>query len=262
MCLIALAWEVSPACRLVVAANRDEMHERPTAPLHWWEDRPDILAGRDLEGHGTWMGISRRGRFAAITNFRELQPPPPDAPSRGSIVVDFLGSDLPAERWAEDLRAEANRLAGFNLFVADGRSLALVSNRSAAPKMLEPGIFGLSNGPWDAAWPPTWPKVKQAVDGLETSLRQPQSLEETLFTLLRHERRPDDRELPDTGVGVDHERFLSPVFIRGDIYGTRSSTVLVMESNGRVRVREKTWNRTGELVTETREELTIEPAND
>jgi uncharacterized protein with NRDE domain len=254
MCLIALAWEASPAFRLVIAANRDEMHERPSAPLHWWEDHPDILAGRDLEGRGTWMGISRRGRFAAITNFRELQTPPPDAPSRGSIVVDFLESDLPVQRWVEKLRAAADGLAGFNLFVADGESLAFLSNRSATPKILEPGIFGLSNGPWDAAWP----KVKRATDGLEVSLRQPRSLEQNLFTLLRHDGRPDDRELPDTGVGVDHERFLSPVFIRGDIYGTRSSTVLVIESNGCARMREKTWNRTGELVRETSENFTID----
>jgi uncharacterized protein with NRDE domain len=258
VCLIALAYEAEPEYRLVVAANRDEMHARPSAPLHWWEDRPDILAGRDLEGRGTWMGISRSGRFAAITNFRELDPPPPDAPSRGSIVVDFLERDLPVQRWVEELRADADRLAGFNLFVADGDSLAFLSNRSAAPRILEPGIFGLSNGPWDA----TWPKVKQAIDGIETSLRQPRSLEQNLFALLRHERRPDDSELPDTGVGVDHERFLSPVFIRGEIYGTRSSTVLIMKSNGRVRVTEKTWTPTGELVTQTSEAVTIEAAND
>jgi uncharacterized protein with NRDE domain len=254
VCLIALAYEIEPEYRLVVAANRDEMHARPTAPLHWWEDRPGILAGRDLEGGGTWMGITRRGRFAAITNFRDTQPPPPDAPSRGSIVVDFLESNLPVQRWVERLRADADRLAGFNLFASDGESLAFLSNRSAAPRILEPGIFGLSNGPWDAAWP----KVRRAVDGLEASLRRPRSLEKELFALLRDERRPHDGELPDTGVGADLERFLSPVFIRGDLYGTRSSTVLVIESSGRVRVRERTWSPTGELVTETGEELTIE----
>jgi uncharacterized protein with NRDE domain len=257
VCLIALAYEVEPGYRLVVAANRDEMHVRPSAPLHWWADRPDILAGRDLEARGTWMGISRRGRFAAITNFREPQPPPPDAPSRGSIVVDFLDSDLPVQPWVEELRADANRLAGFNLIVADGESLAFLSNRSATPQMLGSGTFGLSNGPWNAAWP----KVKQAIDGLEASLRQPRSLEQNLFALLRHERRPDDRELPETGVGADQERLLSPVFIRGDIYGTRSSTVLIMESSGRVRVTERTWNPRGELVMETTEELTIATAD-
>lgn len=254
MCLIALAYEVAPEYRLVVAANRDEMHARPTAPLHWWEDRPGIVAGRDLEGAGTWMGITRRGRFAAITNFRDTQPPPPDAPSRGSIVVDFLESDLPVQRWVEGLRADAGRLAGFNLFASDSASLVFLSNRSAAPRILEPGIFGLSNGPWDAGWP----KVRRAIDGLEASLRRSRSLEHELFALLRDERRPHDGELPDTGVGVDLERFLSPVFIRGDLYGTRSSTVLVIESNGHVRVRERAWGPTGDLVTEVSEELTIE----
>ncbi|MDX1584073.1 MAG: NRDE family protein, partial [Thermoanaerobaculia bacterium] len=243
MCLISLAWRADPRYTLVVAANRDEFHQRPTAPLARWGDQPSIIAGRDLEGNGTWMGTTTTGRFAAITNFREITPPPPEAPSRGTIVRDFLESDSTPQAWLRSLRARADQFAGFNLFVATRDELGFLSNRSESVRSLEPGVYGLSNGPWDA----NWPKVARAVEGMENAL-QSSSMENDLFALLRDEEGAPDEGLPDTGIGVERERFLSPIFILGKPYGTRSSTVLVVRSDGEVTVREKSWNSDGELV--------------
>lgn len=245
MCLIALAWKASSRYDLVIAANRDELHDRPTAPLGRWDDEPSIVAGRDLESGGTWMGVTDDGRFAAITNYRETTPPPADAPSRGSIVADFLRSSLEPQEWLESLRARAPGFAGFNLVVGTRETLSFLSNRSERVLTLEPGVYGLSNGPWDA----NWPKVLRAIDGMKTALRTG-STEEQLFHLLRGETRGRDHELPDTGVGLESERFLSPIFIRSEPYGTRSSTVLTIESHGNVRIREKRWTPAGDLAGE------------
>ncbi len=245
MCLIALAWKPDPRHQLVIAANRDERHDRATAPLHRWEDNPEIFAGRDLEGRGTWMGVTASGRFAAITNFRELTPPPPDAPSRGSIVADFLVSSLEPRAWLESLRKRASHFAGFNLFAGTRDTLSFLSNRSDNVLTLEPGIYGLSNGTWDSSWP----KVSKAVEAMRASLRREQT-EHDLFHLLRDESRASDELLPETGVGLEMEKFLSPVFIRSDEYGTRSSTVVIADSTGSVRMREKSWAPDGALAGE------------
>lgn len=250
MCLIALAWQPDSRHHLVIAANRDERHDRPTAPLGRWTDAPSIIAGRDLESGGTWMGITDDGRFAAITNFRETTEPPPDAPSRGTIVTDFLRSTLEPQAWLDSLRERAAGFAGFNLVVGTRHSLSFLSNRSEQAMTLEPGIYGLSNGPWDA----NWPKVARAIDGMNGALRS-STTEEDLFALLRDDSRAHDDHLPDTGVGPEMERFLSPIFIRSEPYGTRSSTVLLVDATGTVRVREKSWTPGGALAGERNETL-------
>jgi uncharacterized protein with NRDE domain len=246
MCLIALAWQPDSRYHVVIAANRDERHDRPTAALGRWEGEPSIIAGRDLESGGTWMGVTDDGRFAAITNFRELSPPPPDAPSRGTIVADFLRSRLEPQTWLDSLRERASGFAGFNLFAGTRDTLSFLSNRSEEAMTLEPGIYGLSNGPWGAGWP----KVERAIDGMERAIDS-ESTEEDLLDLLRDRTGGMDDDLPDTGVGPEMERFLSPIFIRGDLYGTRSSTVLTIRKDRSVRIREKSWTPGGELVKET-----------
>lgn len=249
MCLISLAWKPDPDHHLVVAANRDELHARPTSPLSRWGDAPAILAGRDLAAMGTWMGVSESGRFAAVTNFRELAAPPPEALSRGFLVTDFLQQPLEAETWLRRLETRASSYAGFNLFVTDGRSLAIASNRPWSTRVLEPGIHALSNGPWESRWP----KVRRARAAMSEALGQPDALDEILFRMLSDAGRADDSELPDTGVGLERERRLSPIFIRDAHYGTRSSSVLVITSAGEGRFTERSWSPSGDLSGEVTE---------
>jgi uncharacterized protein with NRDE domain len=245
MCLIAFAWQVHKRYSLVVAANRDEWRERPTARLHWWGSEPDvsdsadklirryrfgldagnrdILAGRDLKDGGTWMGTTGSGRFAAVTNFRDPRNVKPGAPSRGKLVSDFLSSERTATEYADELASQSAAFNGFNLLVGDGASLCFVSNRASSAQVLEPGVYGLSNGLLDEAWP----KVEHAKSRLATALPALPD-EAALWHLLGDDAAAPDEALPDTGVGLEWERILSPALIKTERYGTRSSAVLWM----------------------------------
>jgi uncharacterized protein with NRDE domain len=223
VCLILVAWRVHPKYGLVVAANRDEFHARPTASAGFWRDAPRVLAGRDLEGGGTWLGITTDGRFAALTNYRDPSRVLAAAPSRGDLVRRFLaGADSPQtfRVWLEEVGARYN---GFNLLFGDGQALQAYSNCGGWAGELEPGIYGLSNHLLDTPWP----KVAQGKSELARAL---QALPDDgpLMELLRDDRiAPDDR-LPRTGVSLEWERLLSAAFIRSPTYGTRSSTVLLI----------------------------------
>jgi uncharacterized protein with NRDE domain len=155
MCLLVLAWMKHPRYRLVIAANRDEFHDRPAAPLAWWSGDAPVLAGRDLVAGGTWMGVTRPGRFGAVTNFRDpKQILSADAPSRGSIVPRFLTGDAGPAEFVRHLRESAAGFAGFNVIVGGPRALYYFSNRiAAAPRRLDPGVYGLSNHQLDSPWP-------------------------------------------------------------------------------------------------------------
>ncbi|MGA7615677.1 MAG: NRDE family protein [Thermoanaerobaculia bacterium] len=248
MCLITISWKTHRPWRLVVAANRDELRERPTAPADFWRENSSILAGRDLSAGGSWMGISTNGSFAAITNFREMAEPKPDAPSRGGLVRAFLESGGPADAFLAGVVHEKSRYAGFNLFVCDGEKLCYFSNRSESIETLPPGIYGLSNHLLDTPWP----KVRRAKAGLRAILDEgeEEKLFPDLFDLLADHTRADDAELPDTGVGLERERDLSPIFIRGSFYGTRSSTVVGIRENGEMHIAEHTFHPDGSIDTE------------
>lgn len=244
MCLIALAWKAHPDFPLVVAANRDEWRTRPTAPADWWEGRPDLLAGRDLEAGGTWMGVTRGGRFCAVTNFRDPSDKRGNARSRGELVADFLsGRDMPAA-YCEKLAARAGDYNGFNLVAGDGGSLVCFGSREGEAQAVEPGIHALSNHRLDEPWP----KVRRARAAMREALGDG---DEPLFAMLSDTTPGLDEELPNTGVGLDWERRLSPVLITGEDYGTRSSTVLRVSAGGEVRFEERTRNATG-TVTDSR----------
>lgn len=228
MCLILFAYKVHPKNKLIVAANRDEFYERPTAPAHFWEDHPHILAGRDLRKLGTWMGVTRNGRFAALTNYRDPNEVTEGKRSRGDLVADFLkGSASPADFMN---RASAHRSSypGYNLLAGNLEELLYYSNVEDRVELLQPGIYGVSNHVLDTEWP----KVKKGKEGLSALLDNAEgNLAENLFTLLRNaDPAPDDR-LPKTGVSLEWERILSPLFIKSDGYGTRSSTVLLMSKD-------------------------------
>lgn len=248
MCLLVCAWRVVPGYPLLVLANRDEFYARPTAPLGRWSlaGGPELLAGRDLQGGGTWLGVRGR-RFAALTNVREPGVPVPSAaPSRGELVPGFLGSDQAPLPWLEGLAGD--RYAGFNLLLSDGQSLAWASNRAAAPRELEPGIYGVSNAALDTPWPKLSrlrAKLELWLPGLpaggeplgECSVVDGHA--RRLLTALEDQEQPPDELLPETGVGIEAERMLSPIFVRSETYGTRSST-LVLSGAAQVEVWEGT----------------------
>jgi uncharacterized protein with NRDE domain len=238
MCLILLGWRAHPAWKLIAAANRDEYYERPSEPIHWWRDRLGLLAGRDLRGGGAWMGVTRAGRFAAVTNFRDPSTVQSDAPSRGELVPDFLTSGKNAEAWMEELAERASIYNGFNLLASDGDELWYYGNRKGeGPERLTPGIYGLSNRFLDTPWP----KVERSRAGFSAAVSGERVEPEGLFQVLADRRRPPDEELPDTGVGLEFERILSPPFIVSPGYGTRSSSVVLMLEDGTGEVWERSF---------------------
>ena len=235
MCLILIAHGAHPDFPLVIAANRDEYYQRPTARAGFWQDHPHILAGRDLECMGTWLGVTRGGRFAALTNYRDPRERKTDAPTRGRLVSDFLASDREPREYLEQVAIEAPRYNGFNLLAGDIDGVFYFSSRSGSVQRMSPGIHGLSNHLLDTPWP----KVTLGKQRLQAALADEPSAE-TLLDLL-HDREPAQKgELPDTGVGMELERVLSPALIVSPQYGTRASTAVLFGEDGSVGFTERT----------------------
>jgi uncharacterized protein with NRDE domain len=244
MCLLVFAWNHHPRYRLIFAGNRDEFHDRPAAPMAWWDDRPQILAGRDLQAGGTWLAVSRRGRFGVVTNFRDLQRPVPGAPSRGLLISNYLSGEAGARGYMNELVTTATEYGGFNLLLADEHAMVYGSNRSAElSRVLAAGVHGLSNHLLDTPWPKlelTRRRFKELI-----AAREPSSA--ALFDMLADRTPTQDDLLPDTGVGPEWERLLSSPFIVSKRYGTRCSTVLLMERDGRIEIRERRFDGAGRI---------------
>lgn len=249
MCLIVFAIGSHPRYPFLLAANRDEFYARPTQPLHVWPDAPHIIAGRDLEAGGTWLGVARSGRFAAITNVREGVQRTATQRSRGELTQNFLLSKQSAAQYAQHAYDEGEHYAGFNLLLGDGEAIYYCSNRGEAPRALKHGVYGLSNDSLDTPWP--------KVVGSKTVLREliehePSPL--ALLNILADVRKPLDSELPDTGVGLELERRFSSRFIASAEYGTRASTVLLIDYNHRIEISEQNFGSggapIGELITQ------------
>jgi uncharacterized protein with NRDE domain len=255
MCLILVAWRMHPQYPCVVAANRDEFHERPSAPAQWWADKPHILAGRDLSAGGTWLGITRTGRLAALTNYRGAGPQRADAPSRGGLVTEVLESNRSVAESLAHLRTVAGAYNGFNLILCDGERLGVYESVTGEGRILAPGIYGLSNDVLDTPWP----KVNTAKSRLIAALAELDD-ENSLLGLLRDERTAPDAQLPDTGVGVAWERLLSSAFILSPQYGTRSSTVVRIDRSRQVRFDEWTWSPAGDEIGKTSVSFDLEAA--
>jgi len=225
MCLILFAYRQHPDYPLIVIANRDEYYARPTRDAHWWEDA-DIFAGRDLEAGGTWLGVNRRGKFAAVTNVREAGGMKSGKKSRGALTSDYLCAVDEAEDYLRQLASRDQDYAGFNLLLGDAQGLWFYSNREHEIKAIEPGIYGLSNGHFDEPWP----KLSSGKAELEASLST-QIDPSRLMEILTDHRIADDHELPSTGIPLDIERMLSSRFIRSPGYGTRACSVVIMGSD-------------------------------
>jgi uncharacterized protein with NRDE domain len=245
MCLLVLAWQAHPRYRLVVAANRDEYHERPAAPLAKWPEPPGILAGRDLRAAGTWLGIDPARRFGVVTNFRELQRARPAAPSRGGLIPQYLGGGAGARQFCARLETAAQEYSGFNLLLGDAGSLWYGSNRATPfARELPPGVYGLSNELLDTPWP----KLVRVKARFQEWLAQREATAAGLFALLG-DRTPSaegDAPLPTGGLPPEWERILSAPFVVHPLYGTRCSTVVLLEPGGALYVAERRFVCAGE----------------
>jgi uncharacterized protein with NRDE domain len=241
MCIAAFAWNPDSTTPLLLAANRDEFFARPTAPMHWWPGER-VLAGRDLKANGAWLGVTRSGRIALLTNIRNPALRREGAPSRGDIVKNFLESAASPAAFAVELAADAARYEGFNVVCGQvndvARELWFLNSAEAAPKRLNEGLYGLSNASLDSEWP----KLARIKQGLRHALAEPEldAQNERLLRLLRNTTRAHDSQLPSTGVPLEWERALSAIFIHRDEYGTRASTV-VRVSGGRADLTEANY---------------------
>jgi uncharacterized protein with NRDE domain len=249
MCLLVFAWKSHPRYRLVMAANRDEFHDRPAAPLGEWQDARGVLAGRDLRSGGTWMGAARPGRYAVVTNFRELEQPAAGAPSRGALVHRFLAGTATPSDYCSGLREHAGEYAGFNLLAGDLDTLHYYSNRNGqSSRPLDAGVFGLSNHWLDSPWPKLLRSRARLAELVATDRIAPDSL----FELLADREPADPDETPDTGLPPDWERALSSPFVRHDRYGTRCSTVLLVGHDGQTTLIERRFDADGALTGASR----------
>lgn len=241
MCLILLAWRAHPDFPCVLAANRDEFHDRPSAPADWWGGDARILAGRDLRDGGTWLGVTRRGSFAALTNFRDGGARRSDAPSRGKLVSELLESGRTAPETLSYLRRVGPHYNPFNVIFSDGQRLGVYESVRAEGRELGAGVFGLSNHLLDTPWP----KVRAGKSALTEALADVRN-EAAILHLLRDDRPAGDHELPQTGVGLEWERLLSSAFVRADDYGTRCSTLFRIDNRGGAEFDEWSWDPAGE----------------
>ena len=253
MCLAVVARDVHPRYAVVLAANRDEFHFRPAQPAHWWDDG-DLLAGRDVLAGGTWLGVSRAGRFAFVTNVRDPGRNDPAAPTRGTLVPRVLRDPRPVADAVRSAVADATRMNGFNLLAGSITDAAWGSNRAAAVQVLGAGVHGLSNAALDTPWP----KLVHTRDAVAAWARRADEDVEGLFAVLADRRvAPDDR-LPRTGVTLDRERMLSAAFIAAPDYGTRCSTVLLLDRSGHARFVERSFDAAGAPTSQVDEHFTVE----
>ncbi|MCO6512231.1 MAG: NRDE family protein [Aridibacter famidurans] len=230
MCTILFSFGQEGRPPLTLLANRDEFYERPTKEAGWWPDEPDVFAGRDLVGGGTWLGISKNGKIAAVTNYREPGQERGEL-SRGALVADYLVSGGDPRSYLESVERNRDKFTGFNLLVGEfgqeEHRLFYFSNRGDGIAELEPGLFGLSNHLLDTPWP----KVSRGKAKFEALLESGAGKED-MFALLADRSLADDDDLPDTGIGYEREKLLSAIFIETPIYGTRCSNVVEFRASG------------------------------
>ena len=235
MCLITFAYNAHPDYKFILTANRDEFYARPTQSAHWWKDHPHIFGGRDLQAHGTWMAIGEDGKFAAVTNYRDLRNIRPDANSRGDLPVNFLLGDDPAESYAKSVQLVGKSYNGFNLLVMDDE-LVHASNYDRGANNLKPGIYGLSNALLDTPWP----KVTRSKRTFSELIQTDFTLDD-LILMMQDEATAPDNQLPETGLDYDREKALSAMCIRTPDYGTCCTTAITIDYDGKVAFMEKSY---------------------
>lgn len=247
MCLVGIAIAHYADFPLVIVANRDEFHNRPTQTLHRWRDQPQIIAGRDLQAQGTWLGATINGRLAVLTNIRGYPEPPADAISRGALVTDFLGSQLSAAQWLLALQDKLSSYAGFNLIVSDNLRDVYLTSSHGGIKQLQAGVHALSNGRYGEPWPKTQKLCEALAHCADPASTQ--ALQETLESRYQ----PPDADLPNTGVEIDKERLLAPALIVSEDYGTRATTVFQLNGQGEIALTEYTRDIHGHVISRAHE---------
>jgi uncharacterized protein with NRDE domain len=249
MCLITFAYHKHPKYKLILLANRDEFYSRATRKLKFWDTDgyPDILAGKDLEAGGTWMGISKSGRWAALTNYRDPEWKLENPISRGKLVLNFLTSSNSIEQYVQVLNNEADKYLGYNILIGNPDQIIYFSNYDKSPKTIKEGLFGMSNALLDTPWP----KLNKAKMLLKESVTKEYIDKEHLFSLLHDDTEAPDNQLPNTGIPYKWEKAISPLFIKTNTYGTRSSSILLIDYLGNINFTERRFiHTTGEILEE------------
>ncbi len=249
MCLITFAYHKHPKYKLILLANRDEFYSRATRKLKFWDTDgyPDILAGKDLEAGGTWMGISKSGRWAALTNYRDPEWKLEDPISRGKLVLNFLTSSNSIEQYVQVLNNEADKYLGYNILIGNPDQIIYFSNYDKSPKTIKKGLFGMSNALLDTPWP----KLNKAKMLLKESVTKEYIDKKHLFSLLHDDTEAPDNQLPNTGIPYKWEKAISPLFIKTNTYGTRSSSILLIDYFGNINFTERRFiHTTGEILEE------------
>lgn len=254
MCLLLISYNIHPEYQFIIAANRDEFYQRPAEKAHFWKDHPELLAGRDLEAGGTWLGITRKGRFAAVTNYRDMKLLKENAVSRGGLVTDFLTSGLSPVKFGSGLIGTADQYNGYNLIFSDLDTLYYFSNQTKRLTKLSAGVYGLSNHLIDTPWPKV---IKSKESFLEVTSDEKIKTDD-LFKILSDEKEAPDDQLPDTGLSRELEKAVSPIFIKSDRYGTRSSTVILVNSLNEVLFIEKSLDTQNKSWVESRFEFKLQ----
>ena len=232
MCLITFAYKVHPRYDLILAGNRDEFYARPTRKAQFWteEGQPEILAGKDLTGEGTWLGVHKDGRWGALTNYRDMEAVKEDPPTRGELVMNYLKSDQTALQYLNSIKPDAQKYNGFNLLLGDAEGLYHMLNEEGTINPVEPGIHGLSNASLDTPWM----KLTKAKKELGEIISDKDLNKEVLFDLLLDEQKAPEQELPSTGLEPEMEKAVSSIFIKTENYGSRCSTLLLIDKAGNI----------------------------
>lgn len=238
MCLIFLSLNNHPNYKFILAGNRDEFYNRKTAPAQFWKDHPHIVGGRDLEAGGTWLAMSKQGKISMVTNYRDPQNIDPKAPSRGHLVSDFLIENDPPETYLKKLSSNGKKYNGFNLIVGNTNALWYYSNYKQGIEKLSSGLYGLSNHLLETAWP----KVQRGKEKIKTILNNSVVEADQLFEVLYDDQHALDDLLPNTGLSIERERALSSMFIKTEGYGSRSSTVILVDRNDDVLFCERVYD--------------------
>jgi uncharacterized protein with NRDE domain len=258
MCLIFLSVQQHPHYKLMIAANRDEFYHRKTAPAEFWKDQPAILGGRDLEAQGTWMAMTKSGKIGMVTNYRDPKNIDPTAPSRGQLVTDFLQGEKEAEAYLKEVELAGKKYNGFNLISGNVSELFYYSNYGGSPKKIQHGIHGLSNHLLDTPWP----KVARGKAKFKTIIESDKISAPALFDFMHDTEQAADDKLPETGIGLERERALSSMFIKTLGYGTRGSTVVLVDHQGNVEFTERVYDLNTFQFTERDFQFKIEKPTD
>ncbi len=253
MCLIFLSFNQHPDYPLIIAANRDEFYDRPASSLGLWPEHPNVLAGKDLTGGGTWLGVTKSGYFAMLTNYRDMAKIKANAPTRGKLVLDYLAGEFDASNYLQALDASASLYNGYNIILGTLNDPWYFSNQNHKLFRLGTGLYGLSNALLDTKWP----KVEIGKETFKGIIEQESLNTEALFSFMYDKTLAPDEKLPDTGIGYEKEKLLSSMFIELPGYGTRNTTVLVKDKNNNVQIVERTYSQLNDSTSELKFEFSV-----